>query len=101
VDVGFFNVNYKSTLIISQDSKISNCRGNIAGMIYGTGSSIIFISNSTINDNKSPLSSVLAFQNVDIVQIANTQFYNNSLQDISAVEAARLTISRCTFTGGD
>ena len=46
VDTGFFNLNYRSTLTLSE-SIFKNTRGMIGGALYATGSSEVTIDNST------------------------------------------------------
>ena len=78
VDTGFFSLNFQSSLIISKQSTISNCRGAIASVLYATGSSRVTIDETKILNSKSQTGSVLYFTMTDTIKISNSMFFNNS-----------------------
>ena len=48
VDTGFFNLNYQSSLVIDNSSRLTNCRGAIAAVLYATGFSNVTIKGGSI-----------------------------------------------------
>lgn len=85
VDAGFFNINYQSSLTITNSSRFENCRGAIASVIFATGFSSVKINkNITFKNSASFSGSTLYFSLTNKAEIHDSIFYNNTVRDIEA-----------------
>eukprot|EP00347_Sterkiella_histriomuscorum_P022241 403331176 len=99
VDAGFFSLNFQSQLDIT-NSLFQNCRGAQGSVIYATGySSVTVDGNTTLKNCASLQGSSLYFTMTNKVRILNTNFNNNTQNDI-ILENADAEINNCTFSIG-
>lgn len=96
-DSGFFNVNYQSTLTMTNNTVLSNCRGKLAAAIYATGSSNVYgQSGTSIVGGYSSNGQLVSLQSTDTASFDSVYFSNNPIINIY-VNSASLSVNNSVF----
>lgn len=83
VDTGFFNMNYRSSLQVN-NSIFANCRGAIAGFLYATGSSSVFLQTGTLIMNTYSVSGPTVYASLGgNIIIDGVTMVGSSVNDVS------------------